>query len=288
MCKAVLLDGHERTIRSVAWSPCGNILAAGSFDATVTIWDKHDGEFKCTSTLEGHENEVKSIAWSSSGSLLATCSRDKSVWVWEVLNNGEEFECAGVLHSHTQDVKCVRWHPHNEILASASYDNTIKMYRDDDDDWVACGSLDGHESTVWSIAFNNSGDKLASCSADQTVRIWRSYKPGNSEGIPTPDNNPVWKSTCTISGYHHRPIYSIDWSFCSGLIATGCGDDTIRIFKEEPSSPDPNQTTVSLAWEETKAHTSDINCVCWHSKDPTILASCSDDRTIKIWTVINE
>jgi WD40 repeat protein len=125
---------------------------------------------------------------------------------------------------------------------------------------------------------------IASCSADMTVRVWKSYKPGNNEGISVPDQEVVWKCVCTISGYHHRPIYSIDWSPCSGLIATGCGDDAIRIFQED--TIDSCQTNFKLIWQEDKAHSTDVNCVAWHPIESTLLASCSDDRTIKLWRLI--
>lgn len=281
VCKTVLTDTHSKTIRSVSWSPCGNMLSSASFDGTVCVWNKRKGEFQCTSTLEGHENEVKSTAWSPSGAFLATCSRDKSVWIWEVLEDGDEFECASVLHQHIQDVKHVRWHPTEELLVSCGYDDTIKMYKEDDDDWYCCASLEGHESTVWSIAFDASGDRLASCSGDQTVKIWRAYKPGNPEGIPTPNKDTVWKCVCTLSGYHQRAVYDISWSWHSGLIATACGDDIIRIFKET-FSQDPNQPNFSLVCEK-KAHNTDINCIAWNPKDPTLLASCSDDSTVCLW-----
>lgn len=34
-----------------------------------------------------------------------------------------------------------------------------------------------------------------------------------------------------LQGYHTRSIYSIDWCPASNLIATGCGDNHVRVFK---------------------------------------------------------
>lgn len=84
------LDGiHERTVRSVAFCPLisagsAYILAAASFDASVSIWEYNSktatvkDEWECTTQLEGHDSEIKGVTWNSTGSLLATCSRDKT------------------------------------------------------------------------------------------------------------------------------------------------------------------------------------------------------------------
>lgn len=178
----------------------------------------------------------------------------------------------------------MRWHPQLDILASVSYDNTIKLFKEDftDHDWICSNTLSSHDSTVWSLAFDKGGSRFATVSDDKTLKIWKEYKHNNKENIPTPNEQPVWKNICTLSGYHTRTIYDVSWCHLSDFIATACGDDAIRIFKESDMSNE-NEPTFEMVCLCEKAHNQDVNSVAWNPTIYGLLASCSDDGTIKLW-----
>ena len=92
---------------------------------------------------------------------------------------------------------------------------------------------------------------------------------------------------CTLGGYHARTVYDIDWSHLTGDIVTAGGDDTIRVFREDGGS-DKNQPSFSMVASVRKAHSQDVNCVAWNPTSEGLLASCSDDGTIKIWTLVED
>lgn len=171
-----------------------------------------------------------------------------------------------------------------EILASASYDNSIKIFREDpsDNDWTCFATLASHDSTVWSVSFDGSGSRLASVSDDKTLKIWREYKPGNEQGVPTVDGDSAWKLTATLTGYHTRTIYDVDWCKKTGALVTACGDDAIRVFTETPGS-DPHAPNFELATCAERAHSQDVNAVVWNPVDPGLLVSCSDESFVKLW-----
>ena len=80
------IGGYERAIRSLAFSPDGRTLAAGTGDdggpALVELWGVRDGAVLRALALPSH---VQSLAFSPDGSLLASGLADGTIRVWGVV-----------------------------------------------------------------------------------------------------------------------------------------------------------------------------------------------------------
>ena len=81
-----ILEGHSKRVRSVGFSPNGKLLATGSTDWTIKLWDLATG--KSIKTLQEHTNQVISIKFSPDGQTLVSCSEDETIRLWDV-NTGE-------------------------------------------------------------------------------------------------------------------------------------------------------------------------------------------------------
>src|SRR5262249_12594316 len=72
--------GHSAEVNCVALDQEGKLLATGSSDNTVKIFEFASG--KVLHTLEGHKKPVYSVAFSKDGKYLASGSQDNTIRLW--------------------------------------------------------------------------------------------------------------------------------------------------------------------------------------------------------------
>jgi len=106
---------HTDAVMSLSWNTVvSNVLASGSADATVKIWDM--GTQKCLNTYNHHSEKVQAVCWNpSEPNLLLSSSYDKSAVIIDIRSPSEVYRW-----KLTADVEKVEWNPHKaqEFLVS--------------------------------------------------------------------------------------------------------------------------------------------------------------------------
>jgi len=293
------LAGHQKEAWALTFSPDGSLLASGSDDHTIKLWDV-DSERELL-TLTGHSQTVTALAFFHEGDRLASVSLDGKVILWDLTRTGPDrrqvLASSSVLHAYDDRLRAVSVSSDDQHLAAAGWKGLIHIC--DVAEREVQFDLAGHTGPVYALAYSTNPWVLASASADRTVRWWdpnSGAEIGNDKRPFTGDMRSVafstdglmmaaggdprnvtlwsmnsWEVTRTMTG-HPLTVRSVAFSPDFKTIATGCDDEKVRLW----------DTVTGQQFYALLGHTDRINAVAF-SPDGKTLASCDHKGKILLW-----
>jgi len=159
------LVGHKDCIYSVAWSPDGKLLASGSYDKMVKLWDASTGQE--VKNLQDHIDAVFAVAFSPDGMHLASASQDRGVKIWDIASGQRLY----TLSDASDGLTSMAYSPSGAQIAAAGYDKTIYVWQVGASEGKLLRSLIADEDSILALAWTPDGKMLVSSSADGSIRF---------------------------------------------------------------------------------------------------------------------
>ncbi|MEO3751149.1 helix-turn-helix domain-containing protein [Streptomyces sp. B6B3] len=244
-------------VRTLALSPEANLLAAGTAEGTIRLWDADTGEPRMTlnparSATDYPRGPVQEIVFSPDGSLLASHSDVAGgiVQLWDVATG--DFR----LLDDASWVSSLAFSPDGSLLATGDVGGDVRMWD------VATGERRGDEipggsSGVVSLAFSPDGVTLATGDMRGDVRLLDAHT-GTLRRILTD---------------HTESLTSLAFNRDGSLLATGSEDGTARVW--EPTAGEPRYTFIVTPREAA------VRAVTFGADD--VLATGSEDGPVRLW-----
>ncbi|MBV7337273.1 WD40 repeat domain-containing protein [Chloroflexi bacterium TSY] len=204
------LIGHDDYSKALRFSPNGTMLASGTNDGQICLWDiTNPMQSGLRRVIDGHDLDTTSLAFSSDGRLLVSAGSDYVVRIWNVDSGAKIYELPAAKHNNA--VAC---HPTDAIIAYLDPDERIVI--------ADLGHVESHQvyqrlpyhtHIIYGLVFSSDGDQLASVGMDHVVRVW---DVASGEQIHS------------ISVNQH--VYSIAYSPDGHMIVTAAQDGAARIW----------------------------------------------------------
>lgn len=294
------LQGHISLVQSLTFSPDGQILASGSNDNTIKLWDIQTG--KCIKTLRGHTARVQYVAFTTSGQTLVSGGEDQTIRLWNISDG----KCLQILAAQINWVLSVALSPDGQTLAVASEGNTVKLWNLQTGKCVI--TLPDYNIFVWAVAFSPDSRVLATAGEDKTVKIWDTltgkclqtlqehtqrvwlvaFSPSGQTLLSASDDQiKFWNfhnGQClnTLTAYSNW-VSSVAFSPDGKTLVSGSEDNQVRmwnIFTGDCVRTFSGHTNIVSAIAFAPPHPYALDLV---NKGEEVLASASDDKTIKLW-----
>ncbi|GAA6617020.1 caspase family protein [Scytonema sp. NUACC26] len=252
--KANLLQNQEHTgpINSLSFSPNGKVLASGSADVSVKVWDATTRQLMQT-LPENPENKLGTnyvVNFSPNGKILAAAYATRKIKFWQIAQNGYE-EIKPI--NPSMKGYSVNFSPDGSAIATILDDGVIKLWQ-----FSALQKeikLKEHTGVVYSLSFSPDSQILASASEDNTIKLWSMTN---------------YKVTHTLKG-HTGAVRNISFSPDGQILASASEDNTIKLWDRN------GKELIAL-----KGHSAPVLSLSF-SPDGKYLISGSTDKTVLLW-----
>ncbi|KAI0102848.1 quinon protein alcohol dehydrogenase-like superfamily [Nemania sp. FL0031] len=165
------LEGHIGTVRSIAFSPDGSLLASGADDCTIRLWDPITGAV--FHRLRGHLSQVRELAFSPNGVQLASCSESGLVHIWDPTSGTAIHKLGG----DAQGFRTLAFSADGNQLASGTIKGTVYVWDPSEGTVQHILKCNWTLSRIRCLAFSPDGSRLATgfdlqFSDDSYLNLW--------------------------------------------------------------------------------------------------------------------
>lgn len=290
-----VLTDHSDEVWYLKFSHDGTRLASGSRDGQITVWNVSDVRLKKEHVLKGQNDGIAFLAWSPDDSLLLSCGREDSPEALVFSTQSGEIKCR-IQNSAEDSLTCCAW---NNDGRRFYVGGTRGQF-------MEC-SLDGAVTTSWegvrvhAVATHPKSNLVYA--ADTHCRIRQYNFQEKSSSTLVHEDHPIMSFTLSRNGRHallniatqgvhvwdlqdrclvHRyqgvtqGLYTIHSSYGGindSFITSGSEDHHVYVWHHRRETP-----VIVL-----KGHSRAVNCVAWNPAHHDMLASASDDGTVRLW-----